>query len=362
MSEKPELVVWGEEGLEPLEGGRPSDRTRAARTPKAPKPPKSCPGSPEPEQGTLFGGFTGAFGPVILEDDGPVTGGASDPGSRTGVVGSGTPPVMKTTPAFGGALGDEEPPRLSPQPATESEGREFESLLRNRTPSRGTSRRKPSRAEALARAQGWEGLGVVSGRDLTRGRGPRSIDEGVEQPVGSFDPDEDDAPKRTRRTRPKKPLMKRALDALSRRDHSRKELERKLLRGEDEPDAPEKVREILDKLEEAGYLSDERFAKTRVSLRQKNLGDRRLRYELKRDGVKGEALANAMESISEPEPVRCLRVWRRRWSELPEDRKERDRQVRYLMYRGFSLSSINKVLRGEVEEPDEDQDFVSIWD
>ena len=362
MSEKPELVVWGEEGLEPLEGGRPSDRTRAARTPKPPKPPKSRPGSPEPEQGTLFGGFTGAFGPVILEDDGPVTGGASAPGSPSGVVGSGTPPVMKTTPAFGDALGDEEPPRLSPQPAKESEGREFESLLRNRTPSRGTSRRKPSRAEALARAQGWEGLGVVSGRDLTRGRGPRSIDEGVEQPVGSFDPDEDDAPKRTRRTRPKKPLMKRALDALSRRDHSRKELERKLLRGEDEPDAPEKVREILDKLEEAGYLSDERFAKTRVSLRQKNLGDRRLRYELKRDGVKGEALANAMESISEPEPVRCLRVWRRRWSELPEDRKERDRQVRYLMYRGFSLSSINKVLRGEVEEPDEDQDFVSIWD
>lgn len=344
MSEKPELVVWGEEGLEPLEGGRPSARTRAARTPTS---SKSRPNGGEPEKGTLFGGFTGAFDPVILEDDAPVSGGASVLGSPTGVVGSGTPPSMRTTPAFGEALGDEEPLRLSPQPAFESNSLEFES-------------RRPDRTST--RARGWEGLGVVSGRDLTRGRGPRSIDEGVEQPVGSFDPDEDDAPKCTQRTRPKKPLMKRALDALSRRDHSRKELERKLLRGEDDPDALEKVRGILDKLEEAGYLSDERFAKTRVSLRQKTLGDRRLRYELKRDGIKGGALANAMESISEPEPVRCLLVWRRRWSELPEDRKERDRQVRYLMYRGFSLSSINKVLRGEVEEPDEDQDFVSIWD
>ena len=147
MSEKPELVVWGEEGLEPLEGGRPSDRTRVARTPKPPKPPKSRPRSPEPEQGTLFGGFTGAFGPVILEDDGPVTGGASAPGSPSGVVGSGKPPVMKTTPAFGDALGDEEPPRLSPQPATESRGLEFESRRPDRTSTR-TASRKPSRAEA----------------------------------------------------------------------------------------------------------------------------------------------------------------------------------------------------------------------
>ncbi|MFR6028021.1 MAG: hypothetical protein ACLUHG_01130 [Sutterella wadsworthensis] len=38
---------------------------------------------------------------------------------------------------------------------------------------------------------------------------------------------------------------------------------------------------------------------------------------------------------------------------MPADRKERDRQIRFMMYRGFGMSAISRVLKGAVEPPDD---------
>ena len=74
-------------------------------------------------------------------------------------------------------------------------------------------------------------------------------------------------------------------------------------------------------------------------------------------GVSRENIDRAMEQIEEPEEIRALRVWQRRFADLPADRRERDKQVRYLLYRGFSMGSVNKVLRGEVYEPEDEETF-----
>ena len=100
-----------------------------------------------------------------------------------------------------------------------------------------------------------------------------------------------------------------------------------------------------------------RFAENRARVRSQSLGNARIRRELSMSGVSRENIDRAIEQIEEPEELRALRVWKRRFSELPEDRKERDRQVRYLLYRGFSMSSVSRVLRGEVSEPDDEEGF-----
>ena len=67
------------------------------------------------------------------------------------------------------------------------------------------------------------------------------------------------------------------------------------------------------------------------------MGDARIRRELRQCGVAGEHVDAAMDEIEEPEEVRAYRLWARRFGELPADRKERDRQIRFMMYRGFGM-------------------------
>lgn len=153
-------------------------------------------------------------------------------------------------------------------------------------------------------------------------------------------------------------VFARAADALSRRDYSKKELTQKLRRGLKEDENPAEVEKAVKRLEDLGYLSDARFAENRARVRASSLGNARIRRELRQSGVADDNVTAAMESIAESEEIRAYRVWARRYKELPADRKERDRQIRYLLYRGFSMDSINKVLRGRVELPDEP---VSYW-
>ena len=152
-------------------------------------------------------------------------------------------------------------------------------------------------------------------------------------------------------------LFMRAAGALARRDYSKKDLSRKLKRNLRDGETKEEADAVLERLESAGYLSDERYAEHRARTRSGSLGNARIRRELAMNGVSREHIDRALDMIEEPEELRAYRVWKRRYDELPTDRKERDRQIRYLLYRGFSMSSVSKVLRGDVEDPDEADPF-----
>ena len=156
---------------------------------------------------------------------------------------------------------------------------------------------------------------------------------------------------RAKKERPS--LFARAVGALARREYSRRDLEAKLRRSLSENEDPDEVARVLDRLEAVGYLSDARFAESRARSKAKVMGNARIRRELRQSGVAGEHVDAAMEEIEEPEEVRAYRLWARRFGELPSDRKERDRQMRFLMYRGFGMGVICRVLKGAVEPPDD---------
>lgn len=225
--------------------------------------------------------------------------------------------------------------------------------------------------ESDSRAQGCSKPKIKADNE-TLFDNPFGFDDEVEEGYARVQTDEDfdvcndqetlekrKAARKTRqKLRPRLSLFARATAALSRRDYSKKELAQKLRRGLYEDESPDEVDDVLNKLETLGYLSDARFAEGRARVRASNLGDARIRRELRQHGVGEDEVKAAMQSIEEPEAVRAYRVWLRRFKECPKDRKEREKQIRYLLYRGFSMSAASDVIRGRVELPEEEP---SIW-
>lgn len=137
-------------------------------------------------------------------------------------------------------------------------------------------------------------------------------------------------------------LRVRALQLLTRRDHSRAELKAKLASeasSEDELDA------MLNVLQEQRLLSDTRYATQRVISRARRYGDARLRQDLRQHGVGDEDIAVALPEGGD-EAERCRAVWARKFGELPQSAEDRARQIRFLQYRGFSGEAIRQVMRG----------------
>jgi regulatory protein len=155
---------------------------------------------------------------------------------------------------------------------------------------------------------------------------------------------------------PKKPrplltVMARALGLLSLREHSRKELERKLLRPtKSGPVDRDEVQRVLDNLAARGLQSDERAALGFVESKGRKLGSRRLQTELQKRGVDACVAKEALAQHNDEEA--CAAAWRKKFGELAADIKGKQKQLRFLATRGFGMDTIRKVL-GSVEFDDD---------
>lgn len=155
-------------------------------------------------------------------------------------------------------------------------------------------------------------------------------------------------------------LRGRALGLLSQREHSRAELRRKLLTalrrplepGAEPEDRSAEVDALLDALAAEGWLSEARYVESRLRTRAPRLGARRLAAELAQQGLKPEGEAWEQVQASETERARAL-LQRRFGIEPPPDAKERARQVRFLVARGFAQALALRLTRAGVRD-DED--------
>lgn len=141
-------------------------------------------------------------------------------------------------------------------------------------------------------------------------------------------------------------LLKRAVALLARREHSRAELARKLMRRLDEGQERADVDVVLDELERRDLLSESRFATSIVRARADRYGNARLKQDLKSRGTAPEAAAAALDAVRGSELARARAVWTRRFGASPASLQERARQVRFLEARGFSAAVIRQVLAG----------------
>lgn len=141
----------------------------------------------------------------------------------------------------------------------------------------------------------------------------------------------------------------RALRYLGQRDHSRLELERKLARHvEDKPDASAKsqIAAALDELSAHGLLSEARAAESVVRSQSPRFGDRRLRQTLKAKGIDAELIASTMQAGHGAEIDRARALWQRRFGAPAADARERAKQARFLIGRGFGGDVVRRVVQG----------------
>jgi regulatory protein len=139
-------------------------------------------------------------------------------------------------------------------------------------------------------------------------------------------------------------LRARALRLLARREHSRKELARRLA-----PAASGDIEALLDELQARGWLSDQRVADQRLRAAAGRFGSRRVVQELIERGVPREVVAQASRRARETELASARAAWLKRFGKPPASLRERVRQARFLEQRGFDYEVIRQVLGGEFE-------------
>ncbi|WPC04018.1 recombination regulator RecX [Pseudomonas benzenivorans] len=140
-------------------------------------------------------------------------------------------------------------------------------------------------------------------------------------------------------------VRRAAMDLLARREHGRVELTRKLRqRGA----AVEAIEAALDRLAEEGLLSEARYLESFIDHRARaGYGPQRIREELTQRGLARAEVEQALRDSGIDWNERLQDTWQRKFAgKLPGDARERAQQGRFLAYRGFSLESIGRLLRG----------------
>ncbi|MFC5578518.1 regulatory protein RecX [Lysobacter niabensis] len=140
----------------------------------------------------------------------------------------------------------------------------------------------------------------------------------------------------------------RALGLLTRREHSRKELTRKLTsRGMDAAE----VDAAVATLARDGWQDDVRFAESLVRARVSGgYGPMRIRAELATHGLDREAIATALDSFHGDWAEIASDLVRRRYGPVAAlDLAQRRKAADFLIRRGFDSASVRGSTRSEVE-------------
>lgn len=123
-----------------------------------------------------------------------------------------------------------------------------------------------------------------------------------------------------------------ALRALRHRNRSRHDIAQRLDRAGVTPDEKEAT---LDRLTEAGLLSDDRFAEERArTLAHRGSSDAQIRHDLRRQGVEHATVEHAIAQL-EPEDERAERLF--------NERGGGPKALRFLAGRGFAEESLERV-------------------
>jgi regulatory protein len=152
-----------------------------------------------------------------------------------------------------------------------------------------------------------------------------------------------------RKDKPPKPPRDRALGLLSRREHSARELKRKL---QQKGVAGDEASEVVAELSVRDWQSDARFAESLVRRRALDgYGPQRIRAELASHGIVREAASAAIDSAEIDWSAIAERVFAARFQGKPAaDRKEQMKRASWLAARGFDAAVVRAVTRAEVDD------------
>ncbi len=144
-------------------------------------------------------------------------------------------------------------------------------------------------------------------------------------------------------------LKGRALRLLSGREYSRAELVKKLKPFETTPGELDKA---LDELQAKDFINEQRVVDSVLHRRSGKLGTARIKQELQNKGLDAGVVLDAIDLLKSTELERARDVWRKKFGIAPPNTalsvttigKDRAKQMRFLLSRGFGAEVIHKVL------------------
>ena len=136
-----------------------------------------------------------------------------------------------------------------------------------------------------------------------------------------------------------KDIRLKIMDFLSRREHSSKEIYRKMSR---KVESKEMLIQSIQELEEDGLISDERFAESYFqSRKRRGFGPLRIKSELIQRGVK-ENLFYSLEKEIDWSSNALDALKKKLNGKVPQETKEILKLKNFLNYRGFEFQDIDK--------------------
>jgi regulatory protein len=112
--------------------------------------------------------------------------------------------------------------------------------------------------------------------------------------------------------------------------------------------------ELMVKLEAQSWLSDERFAESLVRRKSERYGSLKIVDELKQQGIEGDSLLEIKERLKISDATRAWELWQRKFdSMVTKDPKEKSKQMRYLVSKGFPLSVVTRIVDGRFSPSEE---------
>ena len=138
-----------------------------------------------------------------------------------------------------------------------------------------------------------------------------------------------------------KAIYNKALDIISRREHSQKELTDKLIK---KFNIPELVDSVIHGLLEKGLLNDYRYSESYVVARKrKGFGPKKIGYELVSRGVNENTVSEVIGAEGGWNEA-ALKAFNKKFKAgIAEDFKEQNKQKVFLQNRGFSFQEIDSV-------------------
>ncbi|MBQ3328219.1 MAG: regulatory protein RecX [Clostridia bacterium] len=191
---------------------------------------------------------------------------------------------------------------------------------------------------ATVNADYWFTCGIKSGSEVT----PEQLEELLTESA-------------------RRKMMNKALDLLSMRDYSRRELADKLVtkawekkeqKDMDLGSLKQQASDICDRLEELGLLNEERFARSYVDelIRRKHLSKSGLKTALIQKGVQRDIIETVLEEVDvDPvEQIRELLATKFKNRDL-SDEKQKTRTVNALLRLGYHYNEIHAAMGEWVE-------------
>lgn len=154
--------------------------------------------------------------------------------------------------------------------------------------------------------------------------------------------------------KPEKSLRARAMEMMSRREMSRLELQRKLAPFAENAD---ELANVLNEFANKNWQSDERFTEMWVRSKSQKYGHLRLQQELAAKGIDRETIAQYLPN-DDHELQHACEVLRKKFRQPAADFAEKQKQMRFLQYRGFGLDTIQAALKQAWQDFDAHNDEI----